>query len=261
MIIYKTTNLINGKIYIGKHNGNIKSYLGSGKWLKRAIKKYGRFNFIREVLEDNIDNLKTLNEREMFWIAFYNSTNPNIGYNITKGGDGGLGKIVSEETRKKISEATKGSKNPNFGNHLSDEAKQRISDANSNLSEERRNKMSESRKNIPNAMKGKTYSQEIKEKMSNAAKQRRENNPLEYQGKKINFGKAHSIYVGVSKDKDSPYWVANISKDKVKYYLGYFKSEEEAAEAYNKKAIELYGENARLNIIIPKNLRDGENNC
>lgn len=51
-IIYKTTNLINGKIYVGLHStDNIDDgYLGSGWVLKSAIKKYGRENFKREVL-------------------------------------------------------------------------------------------------------------------------------------------------------------------------------------------------------------------
>ena len=49
--VYKTTNLINGKIYIGQNKGTIDlSYLGSGKLIFRAIKKYGRKNFRLEVL-------------------------------------------------------------------------------------------------------------------------------------------------------------------------------------------------------------------
>ena len=48
MIVYKTTNLINGKIYVGKYEGNRENYLGSGYILKKAIKKYGRENFKRE---------------------------------------------------------------------------------------------------------------------------------------------------------------------------------------------------------------------
>ena len=50
--IYKTTNLSNGKQYIGSHDGDpFDSYIGSGKLIIKAIKKYGRGNFIREILE------------------------------------------------------------------------------------------------------------------------------------------------------------------------------------------------------------------
>jgi group I intron endonuclease len=89
MIIYKTTNLINGKIYIGKDEKNTPNYIGSGLLITRSIKKYGKENFKKEILETclNKDELKA---REQYWIKEYNSTDILVGYNITKGGDGGL---------------------------------------------------------------------------------------------------------------------------------------------------------------------------
>lgn len=88
MIIYKTTNLINKKIYIGKDKYNNPKYLGSGKILNQAIKKYGKENFIKEIVE-YCDSQDELNIKEKFWIAKLNSRNSKIGYNIAEGGSGG----------------------------------------------------------------------------------------------------------------------------------------------------------------------------
>jgi group I intron endonuclease len=88
MIIYRTTNLLDGKIYIGKDKNNIPSYLGSGIRLLNAINKYGKENFKKDVLEICSDE-STLNEREVYWIEYYRSYDKSIGYNLTKGGEGG----------------------------------------------------------------------------------------------------------------------------------------------------------------------------
>lgn len=88
MIIYKTTNLINNKIYVGKDKHNNPKYLGSGLKIKLAIKKYGKDNFYKEILEYCTDE-EELNEREIYWILKNNSIDRNLGYNITVGGEGG----------------------------------------------------------------------------------------------------------------------------------------------------------------------------
>lgn len=102
MIIYKTTNLINGKIYIGKDEKNKKSYLGSGIVLVAAFLKYGKENFIKEIVEKC--SKANICEKEIFWIKKLKSQNPVIGYNLTKGGDGGRvkGCLVSQKKREKI---------------------------------------------------------------------------------------------------------------------------------------------------------------
>ena len=88
MIIYKTTNLVNGKFYIDKDTKNNKDYFGSGKLLNSAIKKYGKQNFKKEILEI-CDSISSLNECEKYWIKKLNAQNKEIGYNIMDGGDGG----------------------------------------------------------------------------------------------------------------------------------------------------------------------------
>ena len=94
--IYKITNTINGKFYIGQTIQNVKerfyqhcatkcSKAVSNMAIHRAIKKYGKSNFTVEVIEE-IDSAN-LNDRERYWIKYYNSY--NNGYNSTKGGQDG----------------------------------------------------------------------------------------------------------------------------------------------------------------------------
>ena len=88
-IIYKTTNLINGKIYVGQDSFNNVEYFGSGKIIKQAIEKYGKENFKKEILE-KCSSREELDERETFWIQELKSHDREIGYNISKrwfGGD------------------------------------------------------------------------------------------------------------------------------------------------------------------------------
>lgn len=100
MQIYKVTNIINGKIYIGQTSKNDPNYLGSGPIIMKAIRKYGKESFIKEIIE-SCDSKEMLNEREIFWISFYNSTDRNTGYNISTGGNGGnLGELVNEKISK-----------------------------------------------------------------------------------------------------------------------------------------------------------------
>lgn len=88
MEIYKITNLINNKIYIGKDTSSDQKYFGSGLLINRAFEKYGKDNFIKEVI-DTTENYDELSEKEIYWISYYNSTDTKIGYNISPGGDGG----------------------------------------------------------------------------------------------------------------------------------------------------------------------------
>lgn len=89
--IYMYTNKINGMKYIGqticKLNKRHHEHLfRDDSYIDRALRKYGEDSFILEVLEDNIEDSNLLNEREVYWINFYDSF--NNGYNLTKGGCG-----------------------------------------------------------------------------------------------------------------------------------------------------------------------------
>lgn len=167
--IYKTTNMINNKIYIGQHQGSYldDKYIGSGQLLSRAIKKYGRNNFKCELLELCKDKTD-LDLKEKEYIKIYCSQDPTVGYNIADGGQGG---DQGQEVRQRISNSLKGVpkslshreklSKAATGKHLTDECKQRISEGN----------------------KGKVISEATREKMSNSAKR------LDHSTYKTNKGK------------------------------------------------------------------------
>ena len=151
--IYKYTNQIDGKVYIGqtKHSlekraqANGKNYRGC-PYFYSAIQKYGWDNFSSEILEV-VNTIEEANEREMYYISLFDSTNPINGYNILNGGDCGpinditrkkisdirkeqykdptrnpmYGKKHSAESLDKMSQAKTGDKNPMFGKHVSQE--------------------------------------------------------------------------------------------------------------------------------------------
>lgn len=88
MYIYKIINKLNGKWYIGKHNGSDHSYMGSGKLLKQAYKKYGVENFEKVILE-TCSTYEELDLKEIEWINKTSAlTDPNC-YNLVNGGTGG----------------------------------------------------------------------------------------------------------------------------------------------------------------------------
>ena len=92
-IIYKTTNLINGRFYIGKHQTSdlYDDYVGSGKLLKRAIKKYGIDNFKTEIVE-MCPTEAHMNLAEKIYVII----DSEVSYNLCRGGKGGFGYINSQ---------------------------------------------------------------------------------------------------------------------------------------------------------------------
>lgn len=105
-LIYKTINLKNNKYYIGCHSTNNinDTYLGSGKALKRAIKKYGRSSFKKEILEFcNSEKEMFLREQQMITEEIMNDI---MSYNSSLGGRGGY-KNISKKGKQAISKARK----------------------------------------------------------------------------------------------------------------------------------------------------------
>ena len=192
MIIYKITNIINGKIYIGqttvglqkRWNGHC-SNRGGCRLLSIAIKKNGKESFTKIIIE-KLSSLEELNTRESYWINYYGSNIRGRGYNLTSGGNNSLhsedtkkimsksatGRKASEETKLKMSQSRKGMARPSArlqaaimhekirGVPLSEGHKKKLSQATKGrkLSPERLVK-------IKNPMLGKKHTEETKEKI------------------------------------------------------------------------------------------------
>lgn len=163
MVVYITKNLIDGKCYIGRDRNNDPRYLGSGFLLKKAIKKYGKENFKKEILEE-CSSEEELKQREEYWLNYYDVKNNSNFYNLTNSSTGytsdevsghknyfygrkhtkeakdkmrihRLGKPMSDAAKKKLSEFNKGrlvgEKNGFYGKTHSDEVKKRLSETQS----------------------------------------------------------------------------------------------------------------------------------
>lgn len=128
MTVYKVTNLIDQKIYVGATSRNLqerwKEHCRHNKTpFNQAIQKYGKENFLVEVIE-KANSIEEMNELEMFYIKKFNSILPN-GYNACEGGGKTKGYNHTEESKAKMKEAKDGmylgKENPFFNKHHSEE--------------------------------------------------------------------------------------------------------------------------------------------
>ena len=113
MIIYKATNLINNKVYIGQTINTLEyrksQHIRDAKlrprniYFHNAINKYGSDNFTFEII-DTANDINELNKKEAKWIRFYNSTNEKYGYNLDSGGKNNK---KSKKTKELIGQSTK----------------------------------------------------------------------------------------------------------------------------------------------------------
>ena len=133
--IYLTTCLVNGKIYVGKHEFNgQKNYIGSGTIFKRAVKKYGKENFKRKILR-LCYSLHELRVWEHVYIVKHKSYIRSIGYNIAKGdvNTSEYNPAKMPEVREKIKDKIKerggmrGENNPSYGKHWNVDSRNKLS--------------------------------------------------------------------------------------------------------------------------------------
>ena len=193
-IIYLITNLINGKKYVGQTRQKLRDRMYQHRSSKKtsgidgAIQKYGWEKFTVEVIEEC--PVENLNEREKYWIEFYDCKAPK-GYNLTDGGDGILN--CSQSTRAKLSKASKGRPlsqsarenlaiinsgegNPFYGKHHTEKTKATISEklTGRKLPKSTCDKMAESRTGEKNPFYGKSHTQATRDKISASLKARNE---------------------------------------------------------------------------------------
>jgi len=181
--IYKITNKVNGKIYVGSsinvfnrwrvHKCCLINNEHHSILLQRAWNRHGEQNFVFEVVEE-VSKKEKLIEREQHYLDVLKPE-----YNICKIAGNTLGFKHSEEAKQKISASLKGEKNHNFGKHRSEEARQKLSEAqkgekNHNFgkhrSEETKQKISEALTGEKHPFYGKTFSEEHRQKLSESKK-------------------------------------------------------------------------------------------
>lgn len=131
--IYSIINNQNQKRYIGqsveieerikRHFRELRKGIHHNKHLQSSFDKYGEDVFSFEILEECEE--EELNSKEVQWIKQFDSY--NSGYNETIGGDGVRGWKANDEFKEKIRKLVTGSNNPNYGNHWSDEQKEKAS--------------------------------------------------------------------------------------------------------------------------------------
>lgn len=169
--VYIIENRIDHKVYvgqtknpIGRRNGHFYSANhGVKSPFYHAIRKHGQENFEFRVIEET--DVELVNDREVYWIAFYDSTNREKGYNLESGG--GVGKEIHEETKKKLSLLFSGEKNPNYGVNVSVETRKKLSFARKGkkLSESYVAALTKAMRRIGGSFRGKKHSVKTRKQM------------------------------------------------------------------------------------------------
>lgn len=174
--IYSITNIINGKRYIGstidfkdrwrRHCVELSNNIHTNKYLQNAWNKHGANNFNFEILE-LVDNLSELTNIEQYYLDWLESYNREFGYNICVVAGNTLGFTHSEESKKKMSEKAKGNKR-NLGRVLTQETKDKISlkEKGKIIPDTVKAKMSEAKTGENNSFFGKRHTEETKKKIS-----------------------------------------------------------------------------------------------
>lgn len=214
MVIYKITNLVNGKAYVGqtvrKLWERLKEHRKSKSAIGNALRKYGKESFSIEILAECL-TIDEMNNKEIHFIKTLNTMKPN-GYNLAAGG---LNSLASDEAKEKMSTSKKGSKHPLFGTHRSQETKNAIAKSRIGLvvSEETKAKISAS-----NSGKRKTeeHSQKISESLKGKSKSKDHLNKISKAlGIKVKCNETGQVFDSI---KDAATWL-NVNANAIKWPL------------------------------------------
>lgn len=192
--IYCLYNLYNNKYYIGSSNKlskrvwehfyHLKNKTHYNNHLQYSFDKYEKY-FIGFVLED-VENLDELLVREQYWIDRLEAYNPEIGYNQAHTVNGSTGYKHTKESKLKMSKAKQGKNHYNFGKHLSETIRERISKGNTG-----KIRSEETKQKLRDANLGKTKSEESKRKVSKTMRNKKWTTE---QLKRMGSGKAKKVY-------------------------------------------------------------------
>lgn len=246
--IYRIKNLINNKVYIGQSNDltnrnrNHFYWLGRNEHhnehLQKSYNKYGKENFIFEVLEET----ENLNERELFWLNENGGLNSVLNYNLKNPLTNGW----SEYVRIGHTKTMTGENNPNYGNSWNQEQKDNLSKQKKGLTLEDvlgKEKADKVKLKMSKSQKGRKHPEDVKEKIRQANigdknpaygkgdRQVGENNPF--------YGKTHSDNVRLK--------LSEINKGKIVSMETKLKMSESAKNRKQSKEIKEKGKSPNIN--------------
>lgn len=241
----KTTKSLNKRLF----NGHLKDKNKTHKtnWIN-FLKKQGLIPEIK--LIKTCKNEELCNFSEKFYIKLFGRADKNTGnlVNSTDGGEGTPGKILTDETKNKIGSSNKGK---GLGKIVSEETKKKMRISYKKTPQEIKNKIKSivSSVNLNKKASEKTrqkmsLSQSLRDAPTQKTKDKISNTLLGFKNQNTS-----SKYIGVSFIISQNLWRTTIRFNRKSIIIGHFKEEIHAAIAYNKKALELYGNSAKLNII------------
>lgn len=233
--VYKITNLLNNKCYIGSakniekrikyaHKGSLNKNKHWNEHLQNAWNKYGESNFIFETIEE-VNNLDILNDREQYWIDYYKSQDREYGYNIARADRKKITEEEIEKCRKRMLGKT-GENHPAYGFRHTVEAKNKISEFQKSFKKKPMSK--ETKEKISNIQKGKNYIEKYGQEKADEIIQKQSRTYIE----KYGLEKAEELITYLQKSYEEKYGLekANEIKNKMSLKHKGFKHSEETKQ-------------------------------